>query len=257
LGNRSIEELLSEPAPPPGSERVAYLDLVGGVDPLRAGAAQAAMRSRLVPEIYERWWRPLFGQLLKGLGGPDLAEEEGIALRLLDLQPGRRVLDVACGPGNFTRRFARAVAPGGLAVGLDGSRTMLERAAKIRPAHPAPVYVRADATRLPFRDETFDAVCCFAALHMFEEPWNALADMRRVLRPGGRIALLTSCRRGSGPFGTTTALIGAASGQRMFGREEVLAALRLEGFGERWQRVSGFAQFVGARRRDEPARHCT
>jgi SAM-dependent methyltransferase len=243
-----IEEVLSEPVPG-GAESAPYLDLAGGDEPLRPGAAQAAMRSRLVPEIYERWWRPVFGQLLKGLGGPDMAEEEGIALRLLDLQPGRRVLDVACGPGNFTRRFARAVAPGGLAVGLDGSRTMLERAAR---EGGAAVYVRADATRLPFRDEAFDAVCCFAALHMFEEPWAALADMRRVLRAGGRVALLTSCRRGSGPFGTATALIGNASGQRMFGRDEVLQALRREGFCERWQRVSGFAQFVGARRAGGP-----
>ena len=55
--------------------------------------------------------------------------------------------------------------------------------------------VRGDATALPFRDASFDAVCCFAALHLFADPFAALDEMRRVLRPGGRIALMTSVRR--------------------------------------------------------------
>ena len=57
-------------------------------------------------------------------------------------------------------------------------------------------YVRGDARDLPFRDGSFDAVCCFAALYLIEEPMRALAEIVRVLAPGGRVALLSSCNRG-------------------------------------------------------------
>ena len=55
--------------------------------------------------------------------------------------------------------------------------------------------IRGDATDLPFDDGSFDAVCCFAALHLFADPFAALDDMRRVLGDGGRIAIMTSVRR--------------------------------------------------------------
>ena len=55
-------------------------------------------------------------------------------------------------------------------------------------------YIRGNAVELPFRDAAFDAVCCFAALHLFDEPFRALDHMARVLTPGGRIAIFTSCR---------------------------------------------------------------
>ena len=59
-----------------------------------------------------------------------MADEKRIARLLMGLGPGDGVLDVACGPGNFTRDFARAVGDEGLAVGVDASRPMLERAVR-------------------------------------------------------------------------------------------------------------------------------
>ncbi len=59
--------------------------------------------------------------------GPTMADERLIALEMLELAPGERVLDIGCGPGNFTRAFARA-AEDGLVVGIDASETMLARA---------------------------------------------------------------------------------------------------------------------------------
>ena len=99
-----------------------------------------------------------------------MRDEHRIARLLLGLTPGDGVLDVACGPGNFTREFAQIVGAGGLAVGIDASATMLARAVAdtTRPASVA--YVRGDAEALPFRDASFDAVCCFAALHLFADP---------------------------------------------------------------------------------------
>ena len=87
------------------------------------------MVTRLVPAIYERYWRPALGRVAKGITGPGMAEEIRIARLLLGLGEGETVLDVACGPGNFSREFARAVGPDGLVIGIDASRTMLERGA--------------------------------------------------------------------------------------------------------------------------------
>jgi SAM-dependent methyltransferase len=223
-----------------------WLDLLGDARPQPTGTAQRLMFSRAVPFVYERWWRPALGRLAKGVLGPGMRDEHRIARLLLALAPGDGVLDVACGPGNFTRDFARAVGPGGLAVGIDASPTMLARA--VRDTTPGTVaYLRGDAVRLPFRDASFDAVCCFAALHMFGEPFVALDHMQRVLTPGGRIAILTTCRTRSAPVRTLDGVLGARSGQRMFERDEIVDALRERGFVDVCQRVSGLAQFVGGR----------
>ena len=82
-----------------------YLDLLGGHEPTSTGIAQNLMLTGLVPTIYERWWRPALGRIAKGLLGPGMADEHRIARLLLGLTPGDGVLDIACGTGNFTRRF--------------------------------------------------------------------------------------------------------------------------------------------------------
>ena len=117
--------------------RNGYLDLLGGRDdelPDAAGPAQRLMRSRALPLVYERWWRPAWGRVLKGALAGGMRDEHRIARLLLGLTPGDGVLDVACGPGNFTREFAQIVGPGGLAVGIDASATMLARAVADTPA---------------------------------------------------------------------------------------------------------------------------
>lgn len=229
--------------------RDGYLDLLGPEEPASTGATQDFMLSRAVPAIYERYWRPALGRVLKGALGPGMAEEHRIARLLLGLGAGDGVLDVACGPGNFTRGFGARVGADGLAVGVDASRTMLERAVRDTAASAGNVvFVRGDAVALPFRDAAFDAVCCFAALHLFADPWTALDHMTRVLRPGGRIAFLVSCRTRSSAFRTWDSVLGARAGIRMFERDELTGALEERGYREVTQRVSGLAQFVGARR---------
>jgi len=101
--------------------------------------------------------------------------------------------------------------------------------------------------RLPFRDGAFDGVCCFAALHLFADPFLALDHMTRVLTPGGRIALFTSCRVRSAPLRVVNALAGAQSGMRVFDHDEITGALRERGFVDVHQRVHGLTQFVGGR----------
>jgi ubiquinone/menaquinone biosynthesis C-methylase UbiE len=224
-----------------------YLDLLGGETPPSTGTAQSLMLTGAVPAIYERWWRPALGRVAKGLLGPGMADEYRIARLLLGLSGGDGVLDVACGPGNFTRDFARVVGATGLSVGIDASPTMLERAVRDTPAGSA-AYIRGNAVELPFRDRSFDAVCCFAALHLFADPFTALDHMVRVLTPGGRLAIFTSCRTRSSPMRTVDGLLGARSGMRMFEREEISDALRDRGLVDVRRRVAGLTQFVGGRR---------
>ncbi len=227
-----------------------YLDLLGGLGPVSTGATQDLMLTGLVPRIYERWWRPALGRMAKGVLGPGMADEHRIARLLLGLAPGDGVLDVACGPGNFTRSFGRTVGEGGLAAGIDASPTMLARAVRDTPPgeHPAVAYVRGDAVRLPFRAASFDAVCCFAALHLFAHPFVALDHMARVLTPGGRVAILTSCRTRSAPARTVDGLLGSRGGIRMFEPDEIVDALAARGFLDIRRRISGLTQFVGGRR---------
>jgi ubiquinone/menaquinone biosynthesis C-methylase UbiE len=107
--------------------------------------------------------------------------------------------------------------------------------------------MRADAQELPFRDKSFDAVCCFAALHLFADPLRALDRMMAALTPGGRIAIFTSARNRSAPLRMAEGVVQSRSGMRMFERSEVIEALEDRGFEDVRQRVAGFTQFVGGR----------
>jgi SAM-dependent methyltransferase len=231
-----------------------YLDLIGPAgEPRSTGLGQDLMLTRVVPSIYERWWRPMLGRAAKGLLGPGWEEEKRIARLLLGLSPGDGVLDVACGTGPFTRDFARAVGPNGLVVGIDVSETMLTRAvADTRAAGLGDrvAFIRGDASELPFRERSFDAVCCFAAIHLFADPLRALDRMTAVLDRGGRIAIFTSARGRTPPMRVAESLIERRSGMRMFEQKDIVLALEDRGYVEVRQRVAGFTQFVGGRLAD-------
>ncbi|MDQ2939662.1 MAG: methyltransferase domain-containing protein [Actinomycetota bacterium] len=237
---RQRAEQLSPDAP--------YLDLIEG-DLDSTGTTQDLMRTSFVPQIYERYWRPALGRVMKGVRGPGMDEEIRIARLLLGLSPGDCVLDIACGPGNFSRAFAAATGDSGLVVGLDASRTMLERGAADlrRSGLDNLTLIRGDATALPFVDDIFEGVCCFAALHLFADPFAGLDEMARVLAPGGRIALMTSVQRQLGPRGPLKPVTERLSGIRVFGQQEIIDALRERGFEDLHQRLSGLVQFVGGR----------
>ncbi|HEY1918749.1 MAG TPA: methyltransferase domain-containing protein [Streptosporangiaceae bacterium] len=250
--------LLEEPPERPDF-RHGYLDLLDEGGPEAAGLAQRLMHTGFVPRVYERWWRPALFRVVKGPGGPSVAAEHRLARDWLALSPGDTVLDVACGPGNFTRGMAIAAGRTGLAVGLDASVTMLERAVSEGRGRLAagagqaaggtgPVYVRADASHLPFRAASFDGVCCFAALPMFADPMGALDQMAAVLRPGGRIVLMASYARGGAVRSAAERLPGRMVGMRIFGSNELTGALQVRGFTGIRQHAAGLTQFVGGTR---------
>ena len=102
-------------------------------------------------------------------------------VRSLDLSPGSKVLDLACGTGDLCRELTRR---GYRPVGVDRSAGML---AAQRTAAPL---VRGDALRLPFRSNSVDGIVCGFALRNFASLKPFLMECSRVLRPGGRVALL-------------------------------------------------------------------
>ncbi len=106
------------------------------------------------------------------------------AIAALAIRPGARVLDLACGSGDLT---AAAQAAGARVVGLDFSAGMLEAA---RARRLGDVVVRGDALALPLADGAMDAVVSGFALRNFVDLAAAFAEVARVLRPGGRLALL-------------------------------------------------------------------
>jgi ubiquinone/menaquinone biosynthesis C-methylase UbiE len=107
------------------------------------------------------------------------------------LAPGERVLDVACGTGLVAIAAARTVGAAGRVVGVDLSARMVD-VARRQAAGRAPdnvEFVRMDAQQLALPDAPFDVVLCALGLMYMPDPAQALAEMRRVLRPGGRVVL--------------------------------------------------------------------
>jgi ubiquinone/menaquinone biosynthesis C-methylase UbiE len=115
--------------------------------------------------------------------------------RSLELIPAPLVLDVATGTGRLPRALLRQPPFEGRIIGLDLARRMLAEAAD-RTAQFADrlTYIWQDARNLPFDDDTFDAVTCLEALEFTPNPREVLAELVRVLRPGG--VLLTTNRVG-------------------------------------------------------------
>src|SRR4051794_22688128 len=113
---------------------------------------------------------------------------------LARLRPGRRVLDAGWGPGSIPLGLARAVAPEGLAVGLDREPSQL--AAARAAAHVAGVrgvrFVEGEATAVPFADGWLDAALAHALLEHLPDPLAAVRELRRGVRPDGRVALCSS-----------------------------------------------------------------
>jgi ubiquinone/menaquinone biosynthesis C-methylase UbiE len=135
----------------------------------------AVAEIRSPADVYDEMFVPaLFAQF-----GPVVAAAAGV-------EPGERVLDVACGTGALTLAVAERVGPGGSVVGLDANPEMLAVARR----KPAPIeWVEGTAEALPLPDRSFDAVVSQFGFMFFQDGTAALREMMRVLRPGGRLAI--------------------------------------------------------------------
>lgn len=227
----------------PASVRHGYLDVLGESTAAPVPTfAQRAMNSPFVASVYERLWRPISFYIASGV---TTGAEQRRAAQVLHLSTASRLLDVACGPGNFTAKLARQLPAGGLAVGFDISEPMLTRAVHDNSG-PDICYVRGDARTLPFGDETFDAVCCFGALYLMPEPFRVADEMVRVLKPGGRIAILTSYSGQEPPVRLALSATARVIGLRMFGRDEFVDLFTTAGLIDVEQEAQRALQFVTA-----------
>jgi demethylmenaquinone methyltransferase/2-methoxy-6-polyprenyl-1,4-benzoquinol methylase len=116
---------------------------------------------------------------------------KAFAVRQAGLRPGMTVLDVASGTGDLARAMARVVGPEGLVIATDINGPMLEtgRDRLLDKGVIAPA-VRCDAEHLPFSSGRFDVVTVGFGLRNKTDKLRALAEMRRVLKPGGRLLVL-------------------------------------------------------------------
>jgi SAM-dependent methyltransferase len=101
---------------------------------------------------------------------------------------GERVIDVGCGSGATPIAFARKVAPSGHAFGVDISGPMLARARESAPKELPVDFVLADATVYPFDPASFDLLASRFGVMFFADPALSFANMRKALRPSGRLA---------------------------------------------------------------------
>ncbi len=153
--------------------------LPDAVPPRSLGAR--VMQSNWLARVYDKWWRPLLFRASSGWQLPPFDEEVRLVVGQLANCPGPW-LDLSCGPGNLLTHL-EAAAPGGRVVGLDLSRSMLERARARAPSVPL---VRADAEALPLVNDGFGAVVNLAALDLYRDARRVVAESARVLMPGGR-----------------------------------------------------------------------
>jgi SAM-dependent methyltransferase len=126
-----------------------------------------------IPATYERLLVPLIFATYA----------EDLAARVVALRPAR-VLEIAAGTGVVTRRLAAALPAATVIVATDLNQPMLDHARSMGTARPVE-WRQADAMQLPFPDQSFDAVVCQFGVMFFPDKGAAMAEVRRVLRPGG------------------------------------------------------------------------
>jgi ubiquinone/menaquinone biosynthesis C-methylase UbiE len=141
--------------------------------------------------------------------GP-IAERSGI-------REGMHVLEVGCGSGAYTTFVARAVGNTGTVCALDIQLAMLQQLEKklARPENRDIQNIRLynkSAYALPFDDQTFDVVYMITVLQEIANPQRALAEAKRVLKPGGKLAVTEFLPDPDYPFRSTTVKIGQAAG---------------------------------------------
>jgi ubiquinone/menaquinone biosynthesis C-methylase UbiE len=147
------------------------------------------MDSRLQRRVQRYGWDKAVGDYEAGWRA-QLEPAQSLMLDMAALQPGERVLDVACGTGLVSFRIINAVGEKGAVVGTDISGEMVEAARRLAAERSVQNarFERFDAEEMKLDEEPFDAAVCGLGLMYVPNPVKALEEMRRLLKPGGRAA---------------------------------------------------------------------
>jgi len=148
---------------------------------------------------HKEWVKNVFDRASPSYGEKGCCFFESFGERLVhfaQLKRGDKILDVATGKGAVLFPAAKIVGPEGRAVGIDLSDKMIEEAQKKAPFSWIE-FQQMDAEHLAFSDHSFDGVFCAFALFFFPHLAQALSEFKRVLKPGGRLAVSTFARRSS------------------------------------------------------------
>lgn len=119
----------------------------------------------------------------------DVLRRRKLVYEALGARAGDRVLDVGCGPGFYSRELLDQVGPEGSVTGVDQSPQMLAVARRRSEGFGNARFEESDATALPVESESFDRALSVQVLEYVEDIPTALAEMRRALRPGGRVVI--------------------------------------------------------------------
>ena len=147
------------------------------------------------PEVFGRH-AEAYQQRLESIMANGEARGRTRVIELAEARPGMRILDLACGPGNLSRRLAALVGPDGEVVGVDLSRGMIELARRADIPHAR--FEVMDIERLDFAYATFDAAVCGHGLQFVPDLQRALSEACRVLRSPGRLAASVPVSRRGG-----------------------------------------------------------
>jgi len=148
----------------------------GSLDPWRTSQPVDAQRARELADLIES----------RGTAPEEIAARDAY-LTLLGVRAGQRVLDVGSGTGVVTRELLRRVQPSGSVVGVEPHPELRSIAAELAPE----IDFRAgDALALPFEAESFDVVVCATVLEHMPEGEQAIPELVRVARRGGRVGVL-------------------------------------------------------------------
>lgn len=165
------------------------LDMMGQQE-VPKNFSQDAMRFKPLIRIYNLIWRRMAFPLVTFI---PFSKEVKTIMGYHKLGAGYRMLDIACGPGTYSRKFAQAVGNEGLVVGTDASMPMLRQAVQSAACEGLTnlYFIRMAAENLHFRHEQFDGINCTGALHLFDSIEPVFKKIHGMLKPGSVFSCMT------------------------------------------------------------------
>lgn len=231
-----------------------YLDLLGSRGSASKGASNIANLTNFMPgagRLYEPVWRVRSLNLLTGKSFSNKREVNLIS-EMVELDRTGIYLDLGCSSGLYSRELSLLLdeLPGESdVIGIDISPSMLHEASKRSlKIGTTPSFARADAHDLPFENSSFVGVVCGGTLNELGDPALALRECHRVLKPGGKVAIMGILKAAT-PRGLNLQRLLYPGGVRFFTREQVESLLHDTGFEVESVNTHGAVFFAAAQRR--------